>query len=81
MCGESVWRKTSSLVGEGELCNMVLAGNNFDAHIFVLVIDLLWACGAWDDLTDREFNHSFYSTALRRLQVRVPMRIGVPLHS
>ena len=33
------------------------------------VIDLLLTCDVWDDLTDRQCNHVFYSAMLRCCQV------------
>ena len=53
----------NSLLGKEELWTIV-----GDMHqSFILVIDLLKASVTWDDHSDREFNKSLYSTALRCL--------------
>ena len=51
------------LLGEGEL-HEIVAGTHGN---FVLVTNLLQTIGTWDDHSDREFNKSLYSTALRCL--------------
>jgi len=60
---DRAWASRASLLGEGELYQIVSATH----HCFVLVIDLLLGCGTWDDLMDREFNQLLYSMALRCL--------------
>jgi len=53
----------NSLLGEEE--QWIIVGDANQG--FVPVIDLLQASGTWDDHSDREFNKSLYSAALRCL--------------
>ena len=67
----SDWSQGISLPDEGTLSNTVVANNSVYYHTFVRIVDLLLANGTWDDLTDCEFNHVFYSATLKRFQLRM----------
>ena len=69
----SDWSKMISFPDEGTLSNAAVANNLVYSHSFVWVVDLLLANGTWDDLTDCEFNHVFYSATLKRFQLRMCM--------
>ena len=69
MCSD--WSKMISLPDEGTLSNTAVANNLVYSHSFVRVIDFLLANGAWDELTDCEFNHVLYSATLKRFQLRM----------
>ena len=66
ICSVRVVPNTTSLDDEKELCNMVFANDLCHSHSFVLIIDLLQANEALDELMYRCW---FYSPTLRRFQV------------
>ena len=72
MCGEKPW---SDIIGpsrrQQKLCDEFFDWNLCHSHAFVLLVDLLHASEAWDDLLG---GCSFYSVTLRRLSFHRHLR-------